>query len=107
MTLWTWSGDLEGFLAAMPAPLFRQRDAFDVCDRFRISRVSGNSAWHRLVLEGRIVRTNIPIGRSTSRCYWTRSYCSIRLTEENRRLVYAMRPPLSASPADRRYILGH
>lgn len=84
---WQWSGDRDRFLANLPTPLFRNRDAYEVADKLGIDRWQGQAIWHRLRVEGRIVRTNIPIGKSSSRRYWTRSWCSVKIGPHNSHIV--------------------
>jgi len=87
LTFWQWSRDSEAFLRELPPRLIRNRDAYDAAVRLKLPAYEGAVAWRQLILEGRIVRTNIPIGRSARWCYWQRSNCSIRVTEENRRFL--------------------
>lgn len=84
---WEWSGDRDRFIANLPAPIFRQRDAYDTADKMGITRWRATGIWHRLVIEGRIVRTEQRIGKAIARCYWERSHCSIRVTDANRQLL--------------------
>jgi len=86
-TFWQWSRDSETFLRELPPRLIRPSDADGAARRLRLEPYEGVRAWRQLVLEGRIVRTNIPIGRSARWCYWQRSNCSIRITDENRALL--------------------
>lgn len=86
-TFWQWSRDSETFLRELPRGLLRPRDADGAARRLRLEPTEGVAAWRQLVLEGRIVRTSIPMGRDPRKCYWTRSHCSVRITEENRRFL--------------------
>lgn len=90
MSRWSWNGDIDHFLAGLPKPLFRQRDAYTRADQLGIDRWQGQSVWVKLVSTGRIVRTTVPIGRATKRFYWERSNCSIRVSDENRRFIQGL-----------------
>lgn len=86
-TFWQWSRDSEIFLRELPSRLIRPSDADGAARRLRLEPYEGVRAWRQLVLEGRVVRTSIPIGRQARWCYWERSGCSVRVTEKNRRFL--------------------
>jgi len=90
MRRWDWSGDMDRFLANMPAPVFRQRDIYDVCDRLKIQRWRASGIWRQLQVTGRIIRTSQQVGRSPRWRYWERSNCSIRIGKHNERLIQVL-----------------
>lgn len=87
---WEWSGDRDRFIANLPRPVFRQRDAYDTADKMGIARWRTQGIWRRLVIEGWIVQTTQPIAKAARRCYWERTNCSIRITDSNRQLLTAL-----------------
>lgn len=84
---WRWSGDADRVLANLPRPLFRNRDVYEVARKLGIEAWQGQAIWHRLRYEGRIVRTKIPIGKAKGKCYWERSYCSVRIGDHNKHVL--------------------
>lgn len=90
MTRWRWSGDIDRFLANLPKPHFRNRDAYEVARLLDLDAWVGQAIWVRLRYEGRIIRTNIPIGNAKGKCYWERSYCSVRVGDHNRQVLHVL-----------------
>jgi hypothetical protein len=81
---WRWSGDCARVLACLPAPLFRQNDIYGVCDHLGLPYSEAQRIWRQLRVEGRIVRTQIPIATTLNRRYWERSHVFISWTLANR-----------------------
>ena len=84
---WRWSGDTARVLACLPAPLFRQNDIYTVCDKLTLPYSDAQRIWRQLRVEGRIVRTTIPISTTLNRRYWERSGVFVAWTAKNRAIL--------------------
>lgn len=99
---WRWSGDRDAFLAQLPAPYFREADAFTVADRMQIARHLVQGIWYRLRIEGRIIRSEQAIGKSRTRRYWQRSHCRLHSPLASSSMLLSLTQPPSCGRRDRR-----
>jgi hypothetical protein len=66
-------GDLERALILLPSPLFRHDNIYGIAVELGFRKAEGESLWYRLVRDGLIVRTNVPIGLGNRWMYWERT----------------------------------